>query len=231
MLESFRVTALQWTSSVRLSRLVGDGSAPAPKPELGQLALVGLPPFTTALMGQQGKLGSAAALYSGHLCALALLTAARVALALPAPCADVATAQARRQLLTRAWLTVACTALALALAHATPGWNMLALLPLALYPRVQRVVSRRRPQHPQPEQGRPLHCGIIAAARRASDAGDHRDRGLRFSLTQAIRMFDRFRRQPSPSLHGRDMPARTSRRARAAGAADRSAAPGRRADA
>lgn len=140
---SFWVTALQWTSSVRLSRLVGDDGVPTLKLELSQLALVSLVPFTTSVMGDHGDLGSAAALYSGHLCALALLAAARVTVALPAHAAgvDTATAGARCELLTRSWLAVACAALALALAFVVPGWNMLALLPLALHARLLRRMA------------------------------------------------------------------------------------------
>ncbi|HOL37797.1 MAG TPA: TMEM175 family protein, partial [Rubrivivax sp.] len=51
---SFWVAALLWASSVRISRLAGDDGKPTVVLELGQLALVSLLPFSSALMGEHG---------------------------------------------------------------------------------------------------------------------------------------------------------------------------------
>ena len=143
---SFCVTVLQWTSSARLSRLSGEDGVATLRLELTQLALVRLLPFTTAVMGEHGNLSAAAALYSGHLCLLALLTAARVAIVLPrdALAPHDTMREARHQLLTRSTWAAGCAAAAFALAFVLPGWNMLALLPIAIQARLSRLVRSRR---------------------------------------------------------------------------------------
>jgi len=139
---SFWVAALLWASSVRVSRLAGDDGKPTVVLELSQLALVSLLPFSTALMGEHGDFGIVAALYSAHLCALALLGALRATIALPrhGASSERRALETRRHLLSRSWVACGCAALALALSFVVPGWNMLALLPLAAHGWLMRLL-------------------------------------------------------------------------------------------
>lgn len=147
---SFWVVALFWMSSARLTRLAVEGAMPSPRIELSQLALVGLMPFSTSMMAQYGDLAVAAAAYSAHLLALSLLSLARIAAAFPARATVPQPAEyaaLRRTLLRRAGLPVACLVLAVPLAFVVPGWNMLAMVPLALRPPASRLwdaLRRRR---------------------------------------------------------------------------------------
>ncbi|WHZ12745.1 MAG: hypothetical protein OJF60_003186 [Burkholderiaceae bacterium] len=147
---SFWVVALFWMSGARLTRLAAEGAMPSPRIELSQLALVGLMPFSTSMMAQYGDLAVAAAVYSAHLLALSLLSLARIVAAFPSAAAVPQPAEyaaLRRTLLRRAGLPVACLVLAVPLAFVVPGWNMLAMVPLALVPPASRLwdaLRRRR---------------------------------------------------------------------------------------
>jgi uncharacterized membrane protein len=108
--------------------------------ELGMLAGVSLLPFSTALLGEHGNLPAAAVVYSANLLAVALLSSLRTwhLLRTPALHAPGFTHEAARRLRVRAWALTLCTAAAFVLAFFVPGWNMLAMLPTAVLPRVAR---------------------------------------------------------------------------------------------
>jgi uncharacterized membrane protein len=137
---SFCVMAVFWLGQQRLHRYSTALDRPAVLIELAQLALVSLLPFSTGLVGEHGNHAIAAAIYSLNLLGLALLSLARVLhlLRQPALQSQALTPAVRTHLQWRAWGVVAFAAAALALAFVVPGWNMLAMLPLALLPLVAR---------------------------------------------------------------------------------------------
>jgi len=152
---SFWVMTVFWLGQQRLHRYSTALDRPAVLIELAQLALVSLLPFSTALIGEHGNHAIAAAVYSLNLLGPALLSLARV-LHLsrqPALQAQEFTPAVRTYLLWRAWGLVALCAVALALALVVPGWNMLALLPVALLPMLARqragTADRGREQNVQ----------------------------------------------------------------------------------
>ncbi len=81
---SFWVVALFWIAHQRLYHLVEALDARLVFIELFQLSLITLFPFTSALMGSYGHTATAAAVYAGHLLAIALVLALRTA-TFPAP--------------------------------------------------------------------------------------------------------------------------------------------------
>ena len=138
---SFWVMATFWLAQARMSRLTAAPDRRMVWLELLQLALISLLPFSTALMGERGDLATAAALYSGHLLLLALVSYWRTAhlLARPELQAPEFEPGMRRPLLARLRIFVGCCIAAIVLAFFYPGWNMLALLPMAALPRLLRL--------------------------------------------------------------------------------------------
>lgn len=147
---SFWVMAVFWLGQQRLHRYSTILDRPAVLIELSQLALVSLLPFSTALMGEHGDHAIAAAIYSLNLLGLALLSLARVLhfLRKPAMQSPDLPAAVRTTLRWRAWGVAAFCAVTLALAFVVPGWNMLAMLPLAVLPMVARRQARVREPTP-----------------------------------------------------------------------------------
>lgn len=131
---SFWVMVIFWLAQQRQNHFAQGLDRPGLIIELAQLAFISLLPFSTALIGEHGDLPSAAALYAANLLALALLGFAR-ALHLartPALQAGHLTPALKKSLLVRSAAVVVLCAVAFALAFVVPGWNMLAMLPLAL---------------------------------------------------------------------------------------------------
>lgn len=135
---SFWVMLTFWLAQLRIYRYSATLDWPMFRAELGQLALVSLLPFSTALMGEHGTLPTVAALYSAHLLLMSLLSWQRTAhlLARPELRSEAVTPQVARSLRRRAWLINGCTLLALLLAFVVPGWNMFAMLPAAFTQRI-----------------------------------------------------------------------------------------------
>ncbi len=137
---SFWVLAMFWISDVRALAVQAQVDKRLLRLALLKLALVSLLPFSTALMGEHGNRVAGSAVYALHLVALALIPVLRLwhqrrQPALVAwPDADAA-AEARWG----AYSALACTLLALGLAFVRPGYNMLALLPMALLSSLRRM--------------------------------------------------------------------------------------------
>lgn len=137
---SFWVMALFWLSQQRLYRQLAVLDPLLSWLELLLLALVGLLPFSTALIGEHGNLTSAAALYGTHLLLLSLVAWVRTGHALRRPALWEAEPSPvfARALRRRGWVLIACGVAAVLLAFVTPGYNMLAMLPTLLLPLIAR---------------------------------------------------------------------------------------------
>jgi uncharacterized membrane protein len=138
---SFFVVAIFWFAHQRMYRLCAAVNYPLAWLELIQLALVGLLPFSSALMGEYGGSMPAAVVYGGHLFAVALASWLRSAYFLrhaELQSADF-TKEAAHALRLRAWLLTGCTLATFLLGFVAPGLNMLAMLPTALLSRVARL--------------------------------------------------------------------------------------------
>ena len=138
---SFWVMALFWLGQQRVNHFAGAIDRLGVAIELAQLALIGLLPFSTALMGEHGDRVSAAAVYSANLLGLALLALVRAAhlAARPGLQSTTFTVAAKKNMLFRTATMVVLCGTAFGLAFVAPGWNMLALLPMAMV----RSVARR----------------------------------------------------------------------------------------
>jgi uncharacterized membrane protein len=130
---SFWVMALFWFAQCRLYRLAAHLDGATVRMELMQLALVSLLPFSTALIGEHGDHATAAAIYTAHLLAIALLAAWRTShfIATRELHEGELDAAVARVLRLRSWTIVGSLLVALVLAFWWPGWNMLALMPNA----------------------------------------------------------------------------------------------------
>jgi len=139
---SFSVLAVFWLGETVLLRSVASVDRALARFSLGQLALISLLPFSTALIGEHGDLAPAAAVYALHILALAFLSWLR--LSHVSRHATIDDAQVLPSLSTarlRALVTVVCALVAVGLAFIVPGYNMLALLPilaLPLFPRHEK---------------------------------------------------------------------------------------------
>lgn len=139
---AFWVTALFWLGQSRTLRQYQELDKQAMLIELAQLALITLLPFTSSLMAEHGGLGTAALVYSSHLCLLSILSWLRIARLLrhaglrSADGFDEATARLR---LRRARVVVLCALLTVALAWWLPGWNMLAMIGIAAHRRAGKA--------------------------------------------------------------------------------------------
>lgn len=131
---SFWVGALFWLAQSRVLRQCRQLDRPALLTELGQLALIALLPFSSALVGEHGDRVSAALIYSLNLALLASLSLLRVARLVHRPALQSGEydAAAARNQLGAARMVLACALMAVALAFFVPGWNMLALLGVLL---------------------------------------------------------------------------------------------------
>ena len=143
---SFWVIVMFWLAQQRLYRYVAALDATLVRLELLGLAIVSLLPFSTALMGEYGSHVIPAAIYAGHLAALALVGWLRTTHLLGHPSLqvlEISTAAVRGMRL-RTTLSAACALAALALAFVVPGWNMLAMLPMVLAARVVPRLLRQQ---------------------------------------------------------------------------------------
>lgn len=132
---SFWVLALFWLGDAMLLKAVTSVDRAVARLSLSQLALASLLPFSTALIGEHGDLAVASVLYAFHVLALALLSLIRVSHV--SRCAGTMDSELAAFLggsRLRAKVTVACAALASGLGFVVPGYNMLALLPVAALP-------------------------------------------------------------------------------------------------
>lgn len=135
---SFWVMVIFWLAQLRLYRLSAAIDWSMAWTELMQLALISLLPFSTALMGEYGGFRTAAAIYSAHLLAIALLSWQRTAHLLRYPSLHVPelTPRVARSLRIRVWTLTGCASAAFLLAFVAPGLNAFAMLPTALLPRL-----------------------------------------------------------------------------------------------
>lgn len=142
---SFWVMALFWLGHQRVNHFAGAIDRLGVGIELAQLALIGQLPFSTALMGEHGNRVSAAAVHSANLLGLALLSLARAAYlaAKPALHTPAFTHAVRKNMLFRRSVMVLLCGVAFGLAYVVAGWNMLALLPMALVRTVARRFARQ----------------------------------------------------------------------------------------
>ena len=140
---SFAVMVLFWLAQLRLYRLSAAIDSTMVWTELMQLALISLLPFSTGLLGEYGGYVTAAALYSGHLTTIALLSWFRTAHLLKYPELHNAelTPDVARPLRIRVWVLTACAFAAFVLSFVAPRWCMFAMIPTALLPRMTRMTS------------------------------------------------------------------------------------------
>jgi uncharacterized membrane protein len=138
---SFWVMAILWMSQVRIYHLVHSLSRTMVRLELLQLACVSLMPFSTSVVGEHGELPAAAALYAANMLAVTVLGALRTRELLHAPRvhAHPIDDQLDRKLKLRAYGLPGFALAAFGLAFVAPGWNLLALVPMALMPTLRRV--------------------------------------------------------------------------------------------
>ncbi|MEP6790319.1 MAG: TMEM175 family protein [Ramlibacter sp.] len=140
---SFWVMSMFWMAQYRLYRLTSAFDWVMVRLELLQLALISLLPFSTALMGEYGGHVTSAAIYSGHLFALGILTLCRTLYFLrhsELHTRELTPEVARVQRL-RNWGQAACTGTTFALAFAFPGWNALAMIPMAFLPTLKKKLT------------------------------------------------------------------------------------------
>ncbi|MCG3190302.1 MAG: hypothetical protein LKCHEGNO_02975 [Burkholderiaceae bacterium] len=141
---SFAVLAIFWLGDVRALAAIAVVDRVLLRMGLLRLALVSLLPFSTAFMGEHGDRAPAAAVYAAHLFLLALAQSLRhlylqrhpgvVTSANGATLSDAGL---------QAFVTLACSAAAVGLAFVVPGYNMLALLPIALLDPMRRFTRAR----------------------------------------------------------------------------------------
>lgn len=138
---SFWVIALFWLAQQRLLRVCQHLDGSMVRLELLQLCLISLFPFSNALMGEFGGRVTPAAIYAGHLLAIALVSWLRTLYFARHP--DLHTAEIPpdlpRVLLRRGALVVACALGALLLAPVAPSLNMLAMLPTLFLSRLGKI--------------------------------------------------------------------------------------------
>lgn len=131
---SFWVLTVFWTSDSRALQVFTVFDSFLLRLSLCRLALVGLIPFSTALLGQHGNLSVGASVYSAHLFLLAGIQVVRNAYSSRHP--EVVawpTTGAESEATAKGWATLICAGMAFALAFSVPGYNMFALLPLLLF--------------------------------------------------------------------------------------------------
>ncbi len=138
---SFAVIALIWIAQQRLYRVAERLDWGLARIELAMLALISLLPFSTALVGEYGNLATGAAIYAGHLTAIAVTGWLRVSRfvahpELHVPGTDLATL---RDMRARSRLFLGCTGATLALAPFVPGYNMFAMLLAFAVPLARRA--------------------------------------------------------------------------------------------
>ena len=138
---SFWVIAMFWLAQQRLFRVchVLDGNMV--RLELLQLCLISLFPFSSALLGEFGGRVMPAAVYSGHLLAIALVSWGRTLYFSRHP--ELHTADMSPELtkvsLRRGGLVATCALGSLLLAFVIPALNMLAMLPTVFLSRMGKV--------------------------------------------------------------------------------------------
>jgi uncharacterized membrane protein len=138
---SFWVIAMFWLAQQRLFRVCQALDGNMVRLELLQLCLISLFPFSNALMGEYGGQVTPAAIYAGHLLAIALVSWARTLYFARHPelhTADMS-GQLTRVSLRRGALVAACALAALLLAFVVPTLNMLAMLPTVFLSRLGKV--------------------------------------------------------------------------------------------
>lgn len=128
---SFWVLAVFWVGDARALAAFNVVNGALLRLGLTRLALVGLLPFSTALIGEHGNHVAAAAVYAAHLFFLAAAQAIRhwylhkhpALVSWPDPAAASGAAL-------QAYATLVCAAAAFGLAFVLPGYNMFALVPI-----------------------------------------------------------------------------------------------------
>ncbi len=143
---SFWVIVVFWLAQQRLYRYLVALDATLVRIELVGLAIVSLLPFSTALVGDWGDRVTPAAIYAGHLAALALVAWLRTTHFLRHPSLQVLeiSTGAIHAMRLRTRLFAACASAAFVLAFVVPGWNMLAMLPMVLAGRVVPRLLRQQ---------------------------------------------------------------------------------------
>ncbi|MDE2605875.1 MAG: DUF1211 domain-containing protein [Burkholderiales bacterium] len=136
---SFWVLAVFWIGDARALGVTTTVDGMLLRLGLLRLALVSLLPFSTGLIGAHGDHAAGSMVYAAHLCVLAGTQAARsLYLRAHPPLAAWPDADAARDAVAQAVVTLACTAAAFGLAFLVPGYNMFALLPMLFLQRLRR---------------------------------------------------------------------------------------------
>lgn len=133
---SFWVLSVYWLAQVRLYRLTKEPDLVMVRIGLTELALISLLPFSTSLIAEHGSHPIAAVIYSLNLLGISTLSLVRTLHVLSRTHLheNLIPLYLARNLKVGVWARVCCSALTLGFAFFFPGWNMLAMLPLALLP-------------------------------------------------------------------------------------------------
>jgi uncharacterized membrane protein len=141
---SFWVLAVFWIGDARALTVFKVVDPFLLRLSLWRLALVSLIPFSTAFIGEHGNHSVGAAVYSAHLFLLAAAQVMRNAFAQAHPDAvEWPGPEARVDAVVQSWVTFGCTAVAFGLSFLSPGFNMLALLPLLFVRLARKLWSAR----------------------------------------------------------------------------------------
>ena len=141
---SFWVLAKYWIGDVRALASFNTVNGILLRLSLTRLALVSLLPFSTALIGEHGSHIAGAAIYAGHLFLIAAALVTRHTYLILHP--DIVTwpnPEAASEATVQTWGNMICCAAALGLAFLSPGYNMLALVPMLFAGFLYKIWPRR----------------------------------------------------------------------------------------
>ncbi|MDO9023624.1 TMEM175 family protein [Zwartia sp.] len=141
---SFYVLTIYWLAQARLYRLTKEVDPFMVRAAFAELALISLLPFSTSLIGEHGSHIAAAAIYSLNLLGIATLSLTRTTHVLNHPLLheNHLPTSLDRNLRLAVWIRLWCSIATLGLAFLYPGWNMFAMLPVALLPYFLRHAHR-----------------------------------------------------------------------------------------
>ncbi len=133
---SFWVLTTYWLAQVKLYRLTKDADMHMVRNTFAELALISLLPFSTSLIGEHGNHVAAAVIYSLNLLGISILSLIRTTYILKRPVLHENKIEPSLEIVLTAgvWMRLWCTLATLVLAFFYPGWNMIAMMPLALFP-------------------------------------------------------------------------------------------------
>ena len=164
---SFWVLVIFWIGDTRALATFSLVNSFLLRLSLWRLALVSLLPFSTAFIGEHGDHVPSAALYSAHLVLLATTQTVRyvyvranpVVVSSPSPGGQIDGGL-------QTYATLACTLAALVLAFYSPGYNMLALLPVLFLQLFRRFKSSGNRSYAAQHVSQPPERYVLSSIKR-----------------------------------------------------------------